>query len=141
LAEALCTGELESVTFTVNEAVPAVVGVPLTTPPLLSVNPVGNAPEMTDQLYGLVPPLAAGVAAYTACTVPEGKEPTVMASGAGGGIDCARDFELSTPAHPDKPTAASKKELSETKPTQRRIFGFPKLLRIVVILGSAVEIY
>jgi hypothetical protein len=62
LAEALCTGELESVTFTVNEAVPAVVGVPLTTPPLLSVNPVGNAPALIDQLYGLVPPLAVKLA-------------------------------------------------------------------------------
>ena len=56
---ALCVGELESVTFTVNEEVPAVVGVPLICPELLSVRPAGKLPELTDQLYGVVPPLAA----------------------------------------------------------------------------------
>jgi hypothetical protein len=57
----VCAGKLASVTFTVNEAVPAVVGVPLICPALLSVNPAGNAPEETDQLYGVVPPLATSV--------------------------------------------------------------------------------
>jgi hypothetical protein len=62
LVEALCAGELESVTFTVNDDVPAVVGVPLICPELLRVNPAGNAPAVIDQLYGVVPPLAANVA-------------------------------------------------------------------------------
>ena len=61
-AVAVCAGELESVTFTVNEEVPAVVGVPLICPELLSVKPAGKVPELIDQLYGVVPPLAANAA-------------------------------------------------------------------------------
>ena len=56
---ALCAGELESFTSTVNEDVPEAVGVPLICPALLSVKPAGNEPALTDQLYGAVPPLAA----------------------------------------------------------------------------------
>ena len=62
-AVALCAGELESVTFTVNEELPAVVGVPLICPEPLSVSPAGKLPELIDQLYGAVPPLAATDAA------------------------------------------------------------------------------
>ena len=58
-AVALCAGELESVTLTVNEEVPAVVGVPLICPEPLSVKPAGREPEVSDQLYGVLPPLAA----------------------------------------------------------------------------------
>ena len=46
----LAAGELESLTATVNEDVPAVVGVPLMRPALLSVKPAGSDPELTDQL-------------------------------------------------------------------------------------------
>ena len=63
LAVALCTGEVESVTFTVNDEVPAAVGVPLICPELPRVSPAGRVPELTDQLYGVVPPLAASEAA------------------------------------------------------------------------------
>ena len=49
-AVALCAGELESFTFTVNEEVPAVVGVPLICPELPSVRPAGREPELSDQL-------------------------------------------------------------------------------------------
>jgi hypothetical protein len=59
LAVAFCAGELESVTFTVNEDVPDAVGVPLICPELLSVNPAGKEPELSDQVYGAFPPLAA----------------------------------------------------------------------------------
>ena len=48
-AVALCAVELESVTFTVNEEVPAVVGVPLICPELPSVRPAGREPELSDQ--------------------------------------------------------------------------------------------
>src|SRR5438067_1329755 len=41
-----------SVARTVNVKLPVMVGVPLMTPPLERVNPDGNEPEMTDQLYG-----------------------------------------------------------------------------------------
>ena len=49
LAVALCTGELESLTFTVNDDVPAVVGVPLIWPEVLRVRPAGREPELSDQ--------------------------------------------------------------------------------------------
>ena len=49
-AVALCTVELESVTFTINEEVPAVVGVPLICPELPSVRPADREPELSDQL-------------------------------------------------------------------------------------------
>ena len=62
LAVALCAGELESVTLTANEEVPAVVGVPLICPELLKVRPAGREPELSDQLYGVIPPLAASAA-------------------------------------------------------------------------------
>ena len=43
--------------------VPTAVGVPDMIPVLLfSVNPIGSEPLDTDQLYGVVPPLAANVA-------------------------------------------------------------------------------
>ena len=59
---AVCTGLDESVAVTVNEKVPAVVGVPLIWPLVkLSVRPAGSAPLVTAQLYGVVPPLAASV--------------------------------------------------------------------------------
>jgi len=47
-AVALCDGEVESATLTVNDDVPAVVGVPLICPELLSVKPAGREPELTD---------------------------------------------------------------------------------------------
>ena len=48
-AVALCAGELESVTFTVNEEVPAVVGVPVMLLPLRD-KPAGKDPELIDQV-------------------------------------------------------------------------------------------
>jgi len=60
--DAVWLGALESLTLTVNEEEPAVVGVPLIWPELLSVRPAGREPELSDQLYGVVPPLAASVA-------------------------------------------------------------------------------
>jgi len=48
--------------LTVNEDVPVVVGVPLICPELLRLNPAGRDPELTDQLYGVLPPLAASEA-------------------------------------------------------------------------------
>jgi hypothetical protein len=48
------------------------VGVPLITPVLLlRPNPGGKLPDMMDQLYGVVPPVACRVRLYPAPTVPE----------------------------------------------------------------------
>jgi hypothetical protein len=49
-ADAVCAGELLSVTVTVKLDVPAVVGVPEITPPLDIVNPAGRLPDVTDHV-------------------------------------------------------------------------------------------
>lgn len=55
---AVCVGELESVTLNVRGvAFTVVVGVPLTKPvDEFSVRPLGNVPEVSAQVYGVVPP-------------------------------------------------------------------------------------
>jgi hypothetical protein len=55
-------GVCESVARTVKFEVPDAVGVPLIVPlDEPSDNPAGRLPETTDQLYGVVPPVAATV--------------------------------------------------------------------------------
>jgi hypothetical protein len=56
-----CGVELESITWIVKETVPDWLGVPLNCPVLaFRVNHDGNEePAATDQVYGVVPPLAA----------------------------------------------------------------------------------
>lgn len=52
-----------SATFAVKLNVPAVKGVPLMTPVLVfRLTPPGRLPADTDQVYGIVPPLACNVA-------------------------------------------------------------------------------
>ena len=53
----------ESVTLTVKSNPPAVDGVPEIAPVLDIVRPGGNVPAATDQVYGVVPPLADSVCA------------------------------------------------------------------------------
>ena len=48
----------ESVTLTVNEEVPAAIGVPVIAPLLASDNPLGNdEPTASANVYGAVPPV------------------------------------------------------------------------------------
>ena len=57
---AVCAvGVVESVTLTVKVEVPLPVGVPEKTPEELRLRPMGSAPELRDQVYGVVPPVAA----------------------------------------------------------------------------------
>ena len=60
------------------------VGVPLKTPAEESVSPAGSAPENTDQLYGVVPPVAANVWLYAVPTVPAGSGDDVVIDSAAG---------------------------------------------------------
>lgn len=69
--ETVLFGLPESVTMTVIFEVPGVVGVPPTVQPV-SERPAGKVPEVIEQLYGVVPPLASIVALYTTPTVPFG---------------------------------------------------------------------
>jgi hypothetical protein len=68
----------ESVTCTVNDAVPAAVGVPEITPvDATRLNPAGGAPALTLQLYGVVPPLACSAVEYAVPAVPPGSDVVV----------------------------------------------------------------
>ena len=71
-------------TWTVKLETPAAVGVPLKTPAEDSVSPAGSAPENTDQLYGVVPPVAANVWLYALPTVPAGSGDDVVIDSAAG---------------------------------------------------------
>ena len=64
-ADAFSTGELESLTVTVNNEVPVVLGVPLIWPEPLRLKPAGKDPELTDQVYGAVPPVTPSDVEYT----------------------------------------------------------------------------
>jgi hypothetical protein len=56
---AIAVWSLASVTSTVKAELPGTVGVPLMVPvELSSVRPAGKVPDCTDQVYGVVPPLA-----------------------------------------------------------------------------------
>jgi hypothetical protein len=71
-----------SVTWTVNDAVPAAVGVPEITPvDATRLNPAGNVPALTLQLYGVVPPLACSVVEYAVPAVPPGSDAVVTKGG------------------------------------------------------------
>ena len=71
-----------SVTCTVNDTVAVVVGVPEITPvDATRLNPAGNEPELIDQVYGAVPPLACSVVEYAVPTVPLGNDVVVTVGG------------------------------------------------------------
>src|SRR5882724_9370730 len=67
---------------TVKFAMVDVPGVPLSTPPLLSVKPAGKVPALIDHVYGVVPPLAVNAPLYAAPTVAVGKGEAVVIVGA-----------------------------------------------------------
>jgi hypothetical protein len=75
------------VTWTVKFDVPAAVGVPLITPvEAFRLNPAGRVPAETDQLYGVVPPVAVIVWLYAVPTVPAGSGLAVEIVGAATGL-------------------------------------------------------
>ena len=51
---------------------PAVVGVPVSTPPGVKLKPVGNRPEVMDHVNGVAPPEACKAREYAAPTLPVG---------------------------------------------------------------------
>ena len=74
---------VESMTVIEAANVPAVVGVPLMVPVLLTETPLGK--PVADHVYGETPPVAARFAEYVAPTVPAGRVVVEMVSGAGAG--------------------------------------------------------
>lgn len=76
------TGLLLSLTVTVKLNFPLAVGVPAMAPlPDASLNPAGRLPDVIDQVYGAVPPLAARLTLYDVPTTPEDNEAVEMATG------------------------------------------------------------
>jgi hypothetical protein len=71
-----------SVAWTVKFAVPAAVGVPAIAPAALSVSPAGRFPDVTDHVYGLLPPDAAKFWEYADPTVAFGSVLVVTDKGA-----------------------------------------------------------
>jgi hypothetical protein len=70
---ALAVTLLLSVACTVKLYVPAVLGMPLSNPPDVSVNPRGSAvPPVKDHVYGAAPPLAVRFCLYAMFTSPVG---------------------------------------------------------------------
>jgi hypothetical protein len=80
---AVCAvGVVESVTLAMKLNGPDAVGVPEIVPVAAdSVRPPGKAPELTLQLYGVVPPVAARVVEYATPACPEGTELVVICTG------------------------------------------------------------
>ena len=76
----LCAGDPESETVTANVAVPLAVGVPEMTPPAESVRPAGRLPDVIDQVYPGVPPLADSVALYAVPPCAPGSPLVLMAT-------------------------------------------------------------
>ena len=61
---AVCAVGLESLTCKLKLDVPVVVGVPAITPlEAFKLSPVGNEPDATLQVYGVIPPVAEAVEA------------------------------------------------------------------------------
>lgn len=85
VTDAVCAVVPESVTWNLSELPLAVAeGVPASAPVEASSEiPEGSDPEINDHLYGVVPPLAASVAAYALPTVPAGRLLVVMSRGVG----------------------------------------------------------
>ena len=79
---AVCTGELESVTWKLSGvAFTAAVGVPLIKPvDAFNVNPAGKVPVVNCQVYAPDPPVARMVCEYDAPTAPLGSDVVRMAN-------------------------------------------------------------
>jgi hypothetical protein len=70
-------------TWPVKLEVPAALGFPEMTPPLLNVKPAGSEPALTVQVFPPLPPVAVNVCEYAVPTVPFARLPGETLSGAG----------------------------------------------------------
>jgi hypothetical protein len=69
-------------TRTVKFEAPAAVGVPPSTPAADRLKPAGRVPADTDQLYGVIPPVATSVWLYAVPTAPAGSVAVVIVGAA-----------------------------------------------------------
>lgn len=90
------TRDSESCTWTTNDHVPAVVGVPDRTP-FRNWRPVGNDPDETDQVSGSVPPVAVNVVELIALPVVATGKVVVVTVGGGSSTVSDRVWTLLDP--------------------------------------------
>ena len=96
-----------SAAVTVKENVSATVGVPLSTPDAESVRPSGNVPDVTENVYGDVPPLAVTILLYGVQTIPSA---SVLGATITGGHDIVIAYDM-LPVQPFASVAVMVKEL------------------------------
>jgi hypothetical protein len=124
----------ESSAWTVKLVSPAAVGVPVITPALLNVSPVGRVPLETDQVYVPEPPVAARVALKLVLTVPWVSVVVVMVTGVGG----------VPPPPPPQPATNTNTKTANTnvRPSERNLISSPVSsgrlsFSWIVLLGKA----
>jgi hypothetical protein len=84
LTDRVCAGLPPSRTDTVKLLVPVAVGVPEIRPVAgARLSPAGRLPALTDQVYGVVPPLACSRFEYVVPLVPDGRDEVVIARATG----------------------------------------------------------
>jgi hypothetical protein len=84
LTERVCAGLPPSLTATVKLLAPEAVGVPVIRPVAgARLSPAGRLPPVTDQVYGVVPPLPCTRFEYLVPLMPEGKDDVIIARAAG----------------------------------------------------------
>jgi hypothetical protein len=98
----------ESVTVALAVNVPAVVGVPLTAPVLLALNPSGR--PVIENEYGDAPPVALTEPEYAAPTTPSGSEAVPNARDAGRMVIVNVAFTATGAVTTDESVAATRKE-------------------------------
>ena len=112
-AVAVTAGFSESVTATVKSLVPGAAGTPLISPVAgTSVSPAGSEPCVTDQVYGLRPPVAASFAEYTFPPVPPASVVVVTCSDLTAALH---------PPPPDRPPSSARQPARQKqRPKQTR---------------------
>jgi hypothetical protein len=112
-AELVCAGEPLSVTVAVKLYVPLVEGVPEMMPVVAArVSPAGRLPEVIDQVYAGVPPVAVMVLEYAVFTVPETRVALIVrVGGAGAATTSERATDLVCAGFPESVTVALKLEV------------------------------
>jgi hypothetical protein len=114
----ICAGDSESAAAKLMEVlVAAAVGVPETTPVVAdNDSPAGSAPLATDQVYGVLPPVAASVAVYATPTCPAGSEVVVIVIGCGCTAEAdPRALPSPLPLPPPQPVTMSVTAITKTR--------------------------
>jgi hypothetical protein len=126
---------LESVTWTVKLDDPAAVGVPESTPAVLSVRPAGNVPTVTFQVNGDVPPVAAKVWLYATPTVPPTRGDVVVIE-TGVGVVVLVEVAVLLEAQPTSSSATTAASITSKRRDRRIMIFFSSSFSVFNTEGS-----